>query len=152
MLAYAHDLKLYMRVGSTDDCRLFQQDLDRLHGWCREKKYDLNAGKCKSFSFSRRSKPGIFQYVIGERVDMTTDLGVLVDKRMSFVNHIESIVSKSATMLRFIKQISREFNAFVKVSFSYIFQLNLFLKLSRLNYTNFLNFKSQLPTGRYYER
>jgi hypothetical protein len=48
VLAYADDLKLYIRVSSTDDCRLFQQDLDRLQGWCREKKYDLNAGKCKS--------------------------------------------------------------------------------------------------------
>jgi hypothetical protein len=32
VLAYANDLKLYMRVSSTDDCRLFQQDLDRLQG------------------------------------------------------------------------------------------------------------------------
>jgi hypothetical protein len=35
VLAYADDLKLYMRVSSTDDCRLFQQHLDRLQGWCR---------------------------------------------------------------------------------------------------------------------
>jgi hypothetical protein len=28
ILAYADDLKLYMRVGNTDNCRLFQQDLD----------------------------------------------------------------------------------------------------------------------------
>jgi hypothetical protein len=61
VLAYADDLKLYMRVSSIDDCRLFQQDLDRLQGWCREKKYDLNAGKCKSISFSRGSKPVLFQ-------------------------------------------------------------------------------------------
>jgi hypothetical protein len=38
------------------------------------------------------------------------DLGVLVDNRMTFVNHIESIVSKSARMLGFIKRISRELN------------------------------------------
>jgi hypothetical protein len=31
VLAYADDLKLYMRVSSTDYCRLFQQNLDRLH-------------------------------------------------------------------------------------------------------------------------
>jgi hypothetical protein len=30
VLAYADDLKLYMRVSSTDDGRLFQQDLDSL--------------------------------------------------------------------------------------------------------------------------
>jgi hypothetical protein len=52
ILAYADDLKVYLRVSSTDDCGLFQQDLDRLQGWCCEKKYDLNAGKCKSISFS----------------------------------------------------------------------------------------------------
>jgi hypothetical protein len=114
VLAYADDLKSYMRVRSIDDCRLFQQDLDRLQGWCLEKKYDLNAEKCKSISFSCGSKPVMFQYVIGdsdlERVDVINDLGVLVDRRMTFVNHIESIVSKSARMLGFIKRISREFS------------------------------------------
>jgi hypothetical protein len=41
-----------MCVSSSDDCRLFQQEWDRLQGWCCEKKYDLNAGKCKPISFS----------------------------------------------------------------------------------------------------
>jgi hypothetical protein len=47
-----------------------------------------------------------------ERVDVINDLGVLVDTRMTFVNHIESIVSKSALgiYVGFIKPISREFN------------------------------------------
>jgi hypothetical protein len=58
VFAYADDLKLYMRISNTDDCRLFQQDLDLLQGGCREKKYDLNAGKCKSISFSRGVETG----------------------------------------------------------------------------------------------
>jgi hypothetical protein len=56
----------------------------------------------------------MFQYVIGdsdlERVDAINDLGVLVDSRMTFVDHIGSIVSKSARILGFSKRISREFN------------------------------------------
>jgi hypothetical protein len=40
----------------------------------------------------------MFQYVIGdgdlERVDVIYDLGVHVDSRMTFVDHIGSIVSK----------------------------------------------------------
>jgi hypothetical protein len=57
----------------------------------------------------------MFQYVIGdsdlERVDVINDLGVLVDSRRIFVDHIESIVSKSAnSILGFIKRILREFN------------------------------------------
>jgi hypothetical protein len=73
----------------------------------------LNAGKCKSILFSLGLKPVMFQYVIGdsdlERVDVIGVL-VLVDSRMTFVNHIESIVLKSARMLGLIKGISREFN------------------------------------------
>jgi hypothetical protein len=49
-------------------------------GWCREKKYELTDEKFKSISFSRGSKPEMFQYVIGgkdlERVDVINDLGV----------------------------------------------------------------------------
>jgi hypothetical protein len=57
----------------------------------------------------------MFQYVIGdsdlERVDVINELGVIpVDNRMTFVNQIESIVSKSTRMLGFIKLISKEFN------------------------------------------
>jgi hypothetical protein len=68
----------------------------------------------KSTLFSRGLKPVMFQYVIGdsdlERVEVINDLGVLVDSTMTSVSHIESIVSKSAEMLGFIKRILREFN------------------------------------------
>jgi hypothetical protein len=92
VLAYADDLKLYMRISSTDDCRLFQQDLDRLQGWYREKKYDLNAGKwwVETVDVS-------ICYSDLKRVDVINDLGLLVNNTMPFVNHIESIVSKSAS-------------------------------------------------------
>jgi hypothetical protein len=102
-----------MRASSSDDCLLFQQDLD-LGPSTGLVSRDENAGKCKSISFSCGSKPVLFQYVIGdsdlERVKLINDLGLLVDSRMTFVSHIESIVSKSARMLGFIKRISREFN------------------------------------------
>jgi hypothetical protein len=51
-------------------------------GLVDENKYDLNAGKCKYISFSRGSKPVMFQYVIGdsdfELVDVINDLYVYV--------------------------------------------------------------------------
>jgi hypothetical protein len=97
VLAFADDLKLYMRVSCTDDFRLFLQDFDRLQGWCCEKKYDLNAGKCMSISFSRGSEPVMFPIVIRDsdldRVDVINDLDAIVDSRMTSVEHIGSIVS-----------------------------------------------------------
>jgi hypothetical protein len=110
----ADDLKLYMHVSSTDDSRLYQRYLNHLQGCCRKKKYELIVGKCESISFTRGSKLSLFQYVSGdgdlERVDVINNLGVLVDNRMTFVDHIELIVSKSTRMLGFLKRISREFN------------------------------------------
>jgi hypothetical protein len=81
--------------------------------WCRSHKFDLHAGKCKSISFRRNMRPIEFVYSINgtavERVDEIKDLGVIMDGKMSFLPHIEAIISKSSKMLGFIKRISRDF-------------------------------------------
>jgi hypothetical protein len=73
----------------------------------------LNAGKCKSISFRRNMRPIEFIYSVNgtalERVDEIKDFGVIMDGRMSFLPHIEAIISKSSRMLGFIERISREF-------------------------------------------
>jgi hypothetical protein len=50
-------LVYFCYFSSPDDCRLLKLYLVHLQGCCCEKKYDLNAGKCKSISFFRGSKP-----------------------------------------------------------------------------------------------
>jgi hypothetical protein len=81
--------------------------------WCRNKKIDLNAGKCKSKTFRRNMRPIPFVYLINgtalERVDEIKHLRVIMDGKMSFLPHIEAIISKSSKMLGFIKRISRDF-------------------------------------------
>jgi hypothetical protein len=42
-----------------------------------------------------------------ERVEEIMDLGVILDTKMTFSNHIESIIAKSTRMLRFIKRIDK---------------------------------------------
>jgi hypothetical protein len=100
---YADDLKLFITIRCVGDCQLFQKDLDRLSEWCRSNKFDPNAGKCKSISFSRNMRPIEFIYSINgtalERVDEIKDLGVIMDGKMSFLPHIEAIISKSSRML-----------------------------------------------------
>jgi hypothetical protein len=44
-----------------------------------------------------------------EKVDEIKNFEVIMDGRMSFLPHIEAIISKSSRMLGFIKRISREF-------------------------------------------
>jgi hypothetical protein len=73
---------------------------------------ELNVGKCKSISFSRLRHPVEFFYMLGciilDRVDSTTDLGVVMDSSMSFSRHIEVTVRKALAMLGFVKRMSGE--------------------------------------------
>jgi hypothetical protein len=99
VLGYADDLKLLKTIKCIEDCQLF---LDRLDGWCRSNKFDLNAGKCKSISFCRNMRPIEFLYSINgtalERVDEIKDHEAIMDDRMSFLPHIEAKTSKSSRM------------------------------------------------------
>jgi hypothetical protein len=114
-LGYADVLKLFMTIKCVGDYQLFQRDLERLSEWGRRNKFDLNAGKCKSISFRRIMQPIEFVYSINgtaalESVDDIKDLGVIMDEKMSFLPHIEAIISNSSRMLGFIKRISRDFH------------------------------------------
>jgi hypothetical protein len=87
-----------MRVSSPDDCQLFQRVLYRLQGV--EKKYDLNAGDMEVYLVFQWVEPGVVSIChCGdsdlERVDVINDLGVLIDNRITFMDHIELIMSKS---------------------------------------------------------
>ena len=79
----------------------------------------------------QQSKSSINQdYEIGrhklERVNEFKDLGVLMDRKLTFVSHIETITAKSARMLGFIKRISREFQDYYALK-------TLFVSLVRPN-------------------
>jgi hypothetical protein len=74
--------------------------IDRFQECCSRIKFGLNAAKCKSNSFNG------FDYRIGghelERVEEIKDLGVILDTKMCFLSHLETIISKSTRMLGFI--------------------------------------------------
>jgi hypothetical protein len=59
-------------------------------------------------------RPIVFVYSINgtafERVNKLKDLELIMDERMSFLPHIEAIISKSSRMLGFNKRIPREFH------------------------------------------
>jgi hypothetical protein len=52
----------------------------------------LNVGKCKSITFPRLRHPVEFSYMLGgiilDRVDSITDLGFVMDNKMSFSRQI----------------------------------------------------------------
>jgi Reverse transcriptase (RNA-dependent DNA polymerase) len=113
VLFYADDMKLYLPVGSSQDCLKIQSDLDRLTAWCEDNMLPLNVNKCKTLTFTRSFHPIIASYVLDgkilERVCSMTDLGVIMDSKLSFREHIDSVVNKGSAMFGFLKRLSREF-------------------------------------------
>jgi hypothetical protein len=74
---------------------------------------ELNVGKCKSITFSRLCHPVDFFYMLAgiilDRVDSITDLGVVMDSRMSLSKQIDVTVGKVTAMLGFVKRLAGEF-------------------------------------------
>lgn len=113
-LMYADDMKIYKSCKSTQDCLLLQDDLIRLHAYCKDNKLFLSLPKCHSVSFTKNNKNKLnFVYSLdGQQlrvVDSVRDLGVIIDSSLHFNLHIDSIVNKAFRMYGFVMRSSRDF-------------------------------------------
>jgi hypothetical protein len=73
----------------------------------------LNLVKYKSMSFTRSRFTIHFQYeLLGHRldgVDSISDLGVVIDSKLNFTSHIDSLTVKASRMLSYIRRTGKEF-------------------------------------------
>jgi hypothetical protein len=110
---FSTDMKLFLPVKSFQDCRKFQFDLNKLSEWCERNSLFLNVDKFKTITFSRTRYPVQFSYMLGgtvlDRVNSINDLGVIMDEKMNFSEHIDVMVGKAFAMLGFITRLSFEF-------------------------------------------
>jgi len=105
-LLFADDMKLFSIIKNTNDAILLQGDLDSFHYWTMINCLDLNIDKCNVISFGRLSNPALHGYTLGEqplsRVSSIKDLGVILDARLNFKEHIECVTGRACRMLGFI--------------------------------------------------
>ena len=96
MALYADDLKLYSSVCSGSSSAV-QNALDNLVKWANEWQLTINIAKCHVLKIG--GKVTQTSYTIDGTTLPTSssisDLGVIVDNKLSFIQHINSIVSKS---------------------------------------------------------
>lgn len=113
-LMYADDLKIYKVISSELDCCALQSDANEIVLWCAENGMKLNAGKCKAITFTRSHSHVSYDYMIGtsniERVDSIRDLGVIIDRKLSFAEHISMVTAKGFAVLGFIRRNSQSFS------------------------------------------
>ncbi|KAI8426450.1 hypothetical protein MSG28_005277 [Choristoneura fumiferana] len=112
-LLYADDLKLYKEVKNTSDVELLQMDLDSISRWCASNGMVLNVSKCQHIKFTRNMNIINSSYAIGgvelEEVCTIRDLGVILDNKLSFISHIDSVVRGCFKMLGFVKRVAKNF-------------------------------------------
>ena len=96
----------------ADDVKLFYTFDDLIVTWCRTNLMDLTLGKCKCMVLSRRhviSPIFIINSCLFETVTTFLELGVLVDVKLSFTDHISMAISKARAVFGFVKRWAREF-------------------------------------------
>ena len=112
-LCFADDLKCFISVSSTDDCKGLQSDLKRLVAWCSDNGMDLNPSKCHSLCLSRNRNKHDFDYHIDgvalSHVTTVKDLGITIDAALSFVPHMNDMVSRALRTLGFVKRCTSDF-------------------------------------------
>ena len=105
---FADDSKCFKSIDSVNDCILLQNDIDALFHWSQTWKMSFNASKCKVLSITRSRSPITFSYTMNgtplENVGVFKDLGVFVDFKLSFNNHVDSLVTKCSKVSGFIKR------------------------------------------------
>lgn len=74
----------------------------------------MNANKCKVISFSRRQSTTVFDYSLNssslERVSSIKDLGVILDSKLRFHEHIATMTAKANAMLGFLRRNTQLFD------------------------------------------
>ena len=104
---FADDTKLYRTVTVEQDCENLQSDLNRLAAWSKTWLLKFNEDKCVVLKFQFRDCIK-FSYslngVVLQEVDSQRDLGILINNKLTPVNHIESITKKAMQRLHLIRR------------------------------------------------
>jgi len=111
-LVFADDVKLFIKVLSIADCALLQGLLDDIVAWCDVNCMMLNSTKCSVITFHRSLNPFIFAYTLNGiilcRTSTVRDLGIVLNSKLTYHDHIEAICLKANKMLGFINLILKD--------------------------------------------
>lgn len=112
-LIYADDMKLFMEVSNSSEAEEFQNDINLFFTWCQKSLLQLNIKNRNSIAFSRKYVTPPIEVFLGNQVvqkcKIVRDLGVILDSKLTFVEHYNSIINKANSMLGFIKRFSNNF-------------------------------------------
>ena len=105
---FADDVKLFRRTRTTEDKDKLQTDLDNLEDWADKWKMRFNPQKCQVLKLGQQPEPTPITYKLSghdlETVTSIRDLGVQVNSRLNFHEHISQQVIKANRILGMVRQ------------------------------------------------
>ena len=112
-LSYADDIKLFAVIEKTSDALFLQNQLNTFASWCNDNRMVLNASKCSAITFTRKKSTIGYNYTLSNstlsRASCVKDLGVMLDSKMTFSDHISYICTKASRTLGFIFRTGKHF-------------------------------------------
>ena len=90
---------LHRRIYSSDDVGILQEDLTKLEEWSARNKMPFNISKSEVISFTHKTTSAITAtYRMNDAAVLRNKrlkyLGVVLDSRLTFADHLESVIAK----------------------------------------------------------
>ena len=105
---YADDVLIYRVVNCTDDCKMLQRDLDTLQTWAHKWNMSFNSAKCEFLQVSNKQSILSFPYTIQNtsirEVTQAKYLGVTLNNKLTWSNHISNITNKANSVYGFLRR------------------------------------------------
>ena len=106
LFLFADDSQSFRSIKCSEDCSLFQNDLDSLTEWSHHWKLKFNVPKCVHMKFGSLIPDSSYS-INGSPITSTTehkDVGILITSNLSFTSHINNILSKAYKVLGMVRR------------------------------------------------
>lgn len=151
-LLFADDLKIFVRYHSdSDGPSLLQHNINCVVRWYHENGLSINTSKTKCLSFSRKTATTEFRYHLDDvpisRVRDTFDLGVVLDAKLLYSQHVSTLVNNCFSRLGALSKLCGRFTSTKMMIMLY----NMYVR-SKLEYGSILLGKIPVTRSHQLER
>ena len=141
LLIYADDMKLFLEIRNEEDINIFQNEIHIFYTWCKKSLLELNVKKCNLISFSRKRTTSNITIALGnqivEKCERVRDLGIILDSKLTFIDHYNTIIHRANNMLGFIKRFCYNFQDPYTIKTLYIAYVRSILEYSSIVWSPF---------------
>ena len=115
---FADDSALYRKIDSPNDHLQLQADLMNLQDWESDWSMQFHPDKCQLLRISTKRDPSLYDYYINRQLISSTEnakyLGITINDKLSWNNHIDTIQKKANNSLNFIHRNFKNCSSHVK--------------------------------------